>query len=201
MLFRLFQPTMIAGMLFATTAFAAAIGPDVFINPIVVTYDGLGLNNGGNPTPLVIAGDTYTTNDSQLNYAAFGFCSFWGGNECIGDNTEFGYIDIVLGSPALRVGVNVGASTSTVSFYDQTDQLLGSLPGPHNGLHLSFVGWQADGGLIGRVRVADTEANSQMVLLDDLTKETTTPEPATATLVALALGISAARRLMSICAR
>src|SRR5439155_15085450 len=51
---------VLALLAWATLAEPASIGPGAFVSPTTVTYEGLGLPFF-NATPIVIAGDTYTT--------------------------------------------------------------------------------------------------------------------------------------------
>ncbi|RMF09563.1 MAG: PEP-CTERM sorting domain-containing protein [Alphaproteobacteria bacterium] len=140
----------------------------------------------------MIDGNTYTTDSGALRYnASFDAnCS----NECIGNNSDLGWIDIVLGAPATRVGALVGGANTSyngfVEFFDVTDSLLGTINfGNNNGL--VFAGWEDAGG-IARVRVTDTAQNSRIVHMEDFRFERGDIQvPAPVGLGLLGLGLAA----------
>ena len=151
---------------------AAQITESDFINPVVFDYNGLGLPDD-NTTPIVIGGNTYTTDDSDMRYYAFGANACVSG-ECIGSNTDTGFIDIVLNTPTLRAGGWVGFSSGNVQFFDQSDVLLGTVPvvtAPYE--PMVFAGWEADTGLIKRIRINDAASNIYITSFDNLTTEQT----------------------------
>jgi hypothetical protein len=152
----------------------------------VVTYDNLGLPFN-NLTPIVIDGDTYRTDDATLRYVNnFGTLMGLSGGG-IGSNTELGFIDITLGTAANRVGGNVGVLsdwTSTVTFYDAANVLLGTVnvagTGSTNAGTNAFAGFQSLVDPIARVRITDTANNGFVILFKNLTTESVTaavPEP------------------------
>ena len=142
---------------------AAQIGSGAFLVPIVSDYDGLGLPFN-NTTPVIIDGNTYTTDNTNMRYNPFAGCTA----ECIGSDTDTGYIDIILGAPTLRAGGLVAISTGNVQFFDESDVLLGTVPVA--GITF-FAAWEADSGLIKRIRINDTEANGQIIAFENLTIE------------------------------
>jgi hypothetical protein len=157
-------------LVFPLSVNAAQITESDFINPVVFDYNGLGLP-GNNTTPIVIGGNTYTTNDSNMRYGAFGTNNCVSG-ECIGSNTENGFIDIVLNTPTLRAGGWVGFSSGNVQFFDENDVLLGTVPvAAVPNVSIAFAGWEADTGLIKRIRINDTDSNIFIISFDNLTTE------------------------------
>jgi hypothetical protein len=157
---------------------AAQITEGDFISPVVFDYNGLGLPNDST-TPIVIGTNTYTTDNSDLRYYAFG-ANACVSDECIGSDTDTGFIDIVLNTPTLRAGGWVGFSSGNVQFFDQNDVLLGTVPVvavPY--VSMSFAGWEADTGLIKRIRINDTTTNFYIISFDNLTTEQQQQQPAT----------------------
>ncbi len=184
--------TTILLVVFSLALNAGAIGPGGFVSPVIETYDGLGWPQN-NPIPVTLNGNVYTTMVTYLRYYAFG-----GGNcvtaECLGSDYEFDFIDIVLGTPVLRAGGWVGGSPGNVQFFDEADTLLGTVPvSPVYDVSMAFAGWEADAGLIKRIRINDTTENWLIVSFDNLTVEGggggVVPEPSS--LVLLGAGLIA----------
>jgi len=162
---------VLALLAWATLGEAASIGPGAFVSPTTVTYDGLGLPFF-NATPIVIAGDMYTTDDGRLRYfTSFGGCT---GTNCIGNDTDGGFIDVVLGGPVQRLGAFFGVDDSTwaadVSFFNAANILLGTVSISGNPSAFGFAGWEDVGG-ISRMHAVDTLANSRVIVMDNLMKE------------------------------
>jgi len=162
---------VLALLAWATLGEAASIGPGAFVSPTTVTYDGLGLPFF-NATPIVIAGDTYTTDDGRLRYfTSFGGCT---GTNCIGNDTDGGFIDVVLGGSVQRLGAFFGVDDSTwaadVSFFNATDTLLGTVSISGNPGSFGFAGWEDVGG-IGRMHAVDTLTDFRVIAMDNLMKE------------------------------
>ena len=78
----------------------------------------------------------------------------------------------MLATPVLRAGGWVGISSGNVQFFDESDLLLGTVPVTAiYGSSIAFAGWQADTGLIKRIRINDTTANNLIISFDNLTVE------------------------------
>jgi len=154
-------------------ALAGQIGPGDFEgNETVQDFNGLGLPFD-NVTPLIIGDDTYTTDDNNLRYANFGMPAPFS-NESIGSNTDLGFIDVVLNTPVLRAGADTGvinAWSAQVEFFNEADDLLGTVNVAEDSGISAFAGWEADAGLIKRIRFIDTTTNGLILLVDNLTTE------------------------------
>lgn len=168
-------------LLTAGSMSAGQIGSGDFVNPVIDDFTGLGL-------PFINTGDlvrpegTYTFDTNTFRYFDFGAVNSFG--EAIGTNTEQGFVDVVLNTPTLRAGGWIGASASNVQFFDTMGNLLGSVTTPDCDCGPIFAGWQADSGLIGRVRFNDTDVDGQIIVVDRFTVEgATTPEPGTLALL------------------
>jgi hypothetical protein len=178
------------------TAIASQIGiGDFSSSETVTTFNSLGLPFL-NAIPIVFDGNSYTTSD-ELRYIGFSRLSDCDA-ECIGSDTDLGYIDIVLGAPATHVGALVGMGsswTALVEFFDTTDTLLGTINYALFSSEMKFAGWEDSGG-ISRFRVTDTASNGIIINLDDFRFESAVPEPTTALLLACGLvGLGVRRRL------
>lgn len=163
-------------VLIPSAAWAGAIVQPDFSDPTVTTFDGLRLTFF-NPSPLAVDGHTVATDNGMFRYLPLGSADCLA-NECIGTHNDLGYLDIHLGQPMRRAGVWVGSSAATVYFFDETDAQLGSVDvTPVAGQTMDFAGWEATSGLIGRIRVTDTESNTKVVTVDNLMVEDSSAEP------------------------
>lgn len=177
-------------LLLAGQANAGPIGIGDFSgSETVSTFDGLGLPFD-NATPLIIDGNTFTTDNGFLRWHSFGavYGCATGTEECIGNNSDLGYIDVIFGSPVIRAGAFVGISggTGVAEFYSLTDTLLGSVG---TGPGMEFAGWEDLAG-ISRFRFTDTSSNELISLMDDLRFEGQAEVPAPATLLLFGLGLA-----------
>ncbi len=163
----------------------------------VTTFDGLFLPVFGNPAPVEFDGNTYNTNDNVFRYSPFDV----GPDEKIGTNTNFGFFDIELGEGAQRAGIEVGflfeEDAFSVEFFDLFDNSLFFINETSAPFGFTFIGFEADAGLIGRVRVTDTSDNVSVIAIDNFRFEgptTSVPEPASFALFGLGLlGFGAAK--------
>jgi hypothetical protein len=127
----------------------------------------------------VIDGHTITTDDGVFRYANIpALCV---ANECIANNTDLGFIDIVLGASYARAGAFVsGCSvgwTIRADFFDADDALLGSF-NLNNSVSSGplFGGWEDAGG-IARIRFTGLTRNGSVGSLDNLMVETVVGPP------------------------
>jgi hypothetical protein len=158
----------------------------------VTTFDGLGLAFQTTGS-LVLDGNTYTTDSGVIRYSTFQACTT---NECIGNNSDLGYIDVVLGSLATRAGATVGilqSWTGQVEFFDAANALIGTINVPTRSGTI-FAGWEHAAG-ISRYRLTDLTANSSVINLENFRFEGSVPEPSTMLLLGAALaGLRCVRR-------
>ena len=178
---------MLLRLTFAVTlAIGAALADQItigdFSSPTVDNFDAISSiftsDCGGHPcvlTPVVIDGNTYTTSagdDFFLRYLVgpTGNECLGGSGGCLNTNSDLGFIDIVLGTPMQKVGVDAETFGSfTVDFYATDDvTLLGTASLSSNGF--AFGAW-ADTNGIGRIRITDTENNITSMIVDNLTVE------------------------------
>lgn len=154
---------------------AAQIGSDAFSSKAVTTD----FNSGFAPTnysfeaPYVINGNTYTSDNNSLRYdPAFGSLIGQSGGG-ISNNYELGFIDIVLGTAAQKVGGYLGGGSVDVKaeFFDEFNNLLGTILGAASNGGSLFTGWEAESGLIKRVRFTDSTSNFSVLILDNFTTE------------------------------
>ena len=142
-------------------------------------------------SPAIVNGNSYTTDSGIVRYHNFdppaipvsitGQSGFR-----LATFTDLGFIDISLGTPVNRVGAfivgeagfaSVGPWTATAEFFDVAGQLLGSVFAS-NAINISsFAGWQADTGLIKRIRFTDTSLNGSVLLVDNLWTQVIAPVP------------------------
>ncbi len=202
------------------SAISGPIGPGEFGgNETIETFDSLAAVSGTIPDPLIVNSNTYTTSSGFIRLftpASGGSVECLGGTgSCIGTGLEdLETITVTLGTPVLRAGLWAGINsqtglTATVSFFDQSNSLLGSVL--LSGDQLLFAGWQADTGLIARIEVADTALNNLVTAIDNVTTETPqatvpppptmVPEPATLTIFSLGLAGLGYMRRRRRCAR
>jgi hypothetical protein len=181
----------------APSLYADSVGVSGFTSPSIYTYDGLAIPYINN-TPLTLNGNIYTTNDSVMRYNNFGLGNCISG-QCIGTDTSTGWLDIDLGMPVQKVGGWVGNSSGYVAFFDANDNSIGQVSAnPNTNVSMVFAGWDASSGLIGRIRIYDTNNDGHIVTFDNLyteSRNTTVPEPTTMLLLGLGLvGLAGVRR-------
>jgi hypothetical protein len=157
---------------------------------VVTDFDNLPFGAGLNSAPFVTDGHTIDTDNGNFVYGSNPVCDV----RCVGTTGDLNEFDITLAAPVLRAGVDVGiplSFTATVEFLDASDVLLGSINLSGAGQQL-FAGWEADSGLIARIRVIDTASNGSTTLIDNLR---VVPEPTSGLLLGFGLaGLGACRR-------
>jgi hypothetical protein len=184
-------------LLLAGSANAGQIGVGAFVTPTVEDFESLSLAFT-NPTPLVLNGVTYNTDTGTYRYfptgSSFPDCF----SACISTDSDTGFIDVAFATPFTMAGAYVGADTSdwtaTADFYDASNTWLGSVSLSSAAASNLFAGWESDAG-ISRIRFTDTSANFYVLTLDDVTRESPVPEPASLILLSTGvLGMAARRR-------
>lgn len=171
------------------TLLAGEVGPSAFASGATVeNFEELPLGDSiVHATPLAIGTNIYSTDDGFLRWALLDGAAIGRSGAGIATNHLGGFLDIQLNPPTHAAGLYVGIGgvpwTAKVSFFDQTNTLLGALDraDPVGG---QFAGWESDVGPIARIRVQDTDMNNFVVSIDDLS--TLVPEPGTLTLTYLA---------------
>ena len=172
---------------FGGQVLAQSIGSGAFgVGAVVDDFTGLGLpfSNVGS---LVRPEGIYTFDTTTFRYLDFGGGYSFG--EAIGNDSETGFIDVVLNNPAIRAGGWIGASASKVDFFDASNLLLGSVTTPDLDNGPIFAGWQSLSNPIKRIRFNDTDVDGQIIVIDRITTEqvSTVPEPGS---IALLTGLS-----------
>jgi len=173
----------------ATSANAGSITPAAFVTPIVDDFTGLGLPTT-NTGPLVRPEGAFTFTPVTFRYVNLGGTPFFG--EAIGTDLQTGSIDLALNAPTPRVGVYLGASDGTVTFFDPSNALLGTLN--YSGGGLNFYGWEDTTNLIARMVVTDTDAQDGAVTFADRVTTESVPEPAALGMVSFVIVAALARR-------
>lgn len=150
---------------------------------VTENYESLSLpvNSTSIPTPLVIKGNTYDTDTGGLGLLGIGTGVSGTSGTKISTRSSQGFIDIAFGTPTQRAGITVGTTnvfwTATVSFFDPSDSLLGSIDlGSPAGVG-EFAGWEDLSAGIKRFRIVDT-SNIFVIGADNLITEIV-PEPTT----------------------
>lgn len=185
---------------------AAVIGKADF-GPGVQTsdYEGLGLSFKS-PTPLVIDGNTYETDNGTIRYnSAYGDVIGASGHG-MGTDSEAGFVRITFGTVVNRAGVHFGlpgTGTARISFFNGAT-LLNSFEASTTGPGGGFRGWDAVGkGTITSILIEDLTVNAFILQLDDLYWERArpigapVPVPAAALLFAPAVLFAVRRRKAS----
>jgi hypothetical protein len=135
-----------------------------FVNAQTTDLNNIGISSPSNvAAPLTVGIYTFTTDDGQLRYAPIGLTN----SNSISDNTDLGFINIAIAPEAgvYKFGFFVGLGSDaqhhseTVSFFDGSNALLGSINVSQNG-GFAFVGFENPTGLIGRALITDTDLNS-----------------------------------------
>lgn len=187
-----FNPRICQGALILTTlalsglsaVSAQQIGPDGFgPSPVVQDFTGLGLFFS-NATPLVLNGATYSTDTNTFRYVDFGSSNSFG--EAIGNDTDTGFVQVVLDTPVLQAGGYVGASSSLVSFFDSSNVLLGTVTTADTSAP-AFAGFQSLDDPIKTVIFTDTDANNRILILDRFTTGMNSPVPEASTTISFGL--------------
>ncbi len=188
---------LIPGLMFAlapTLLSAGQIGIDDFTAAAVVQdFEGLGIGSNRHPSVLVVGADTFETHDDDHLRSSSKFGPIIGRSRVAltnspgSSNAPVGFIDIVLGNPAFRAGLYVGSEfpwAFDVEFLGAQDELLSSLAFSGNGRDNDFAAWQADAGLVSRIRVNDRfNDDSHPIIIDDFIQEV--PEPGSLLLLSL----------------
>ena len=166
-------------------------------NAILETYQGLPLidflpNGTSNATPLVIGGNTYTTDNNLIRYANSG-SSVGGSGYALFTGSDLGFIDILFGTAVNLAGISAGvggATTWKVEFF-VSGSLLASVTQSTLGPGGVFIGWNAGTEKITSLRVTDLSRNNLTIGVDNLRTEIVSAVPLPAALPLFAAGLSA----------
>lgn len=166
----------------ASSAQAAQIGVGDFTSPTIV---GFGNPNPTAlvPSPLTVGPATFTDGTDSVVWwqAGNGFNDCIGG--CVTTNTfGLGTLNVDLDQGYAQVGLFVGQATAyslDVSFYDASNNLLGTVvaAGPNDGV--TFAGWRSEGASIASVRIVNAFDNNFRIAAQSGYFQAAVPEPAT----------------------
>lgn len=171
----------------STHLLAGPIGVEDFGDSASIqTFSSLGSLTSSYTAPLPIGTDLFDGDDHHLRSSdKFGPLIGRSGTAISNNpslsNADVGFIEILLGKPAIRTGVYVGAEfpwSAHVEFYDVQDNLLGVLPISGDGNDNEFAGWNKDAEWINRILVVDTTyiGNNNPLIVDDFIQEIPEPE-------------------------
>jgi hypothetical protein len=218
------QTLSLMGLLAWPTAYAGAIlstdfGPQSHTETFETLNSG---GEGGFAAPLSLNGNTFATSSGWIRSfepsgGSVSQVCIGGSPEghapnpgtCIGTGLEdLETMDIILGSPSIRAGLWVGLterqsepqfwSRALVSFFDESDAILGSIE--IYDYTFGFAGWDVGPpghkARIKRISIADIASNNRVVAIDNLMWELRpVPEPGSLTLLVLGLiGLGVCRR-------
>jgi hypothetical protein len=178
-------------LVLASNSYAGSIGVADFTSPSIFTYNDLSLpiietTYNTTQAPFTLDGNTYSSNVDVLRYTNFTGCY---DKQCIGTRYSDSYkkniddyIDIVFGTPIQKVGGWIGISSGNVDFFGTDGSLLGSLsvfniPTGTTEERREFAGWDAESGLIQRIRITDTDKNGYVITFDNLYTEGSSAVP------------------------
>jgi hypothetical protein len=184
----------------AAQIFLADFGPSA----VTQSFDGLDPSSF-TETPIVIGSDTYQP--TPLQYTSDPRTCVSGG--CIATWVDNGVIEIVLGSPARKVGAFVTGLSYLMTwpirgdFYDAANTLLGSVtvtglyppPIQNRSGSYEFVAFDAAADVIAKVRFTDAPNNDRAMVLDNfMVERTVVPIPPALYLFGAALGLMGVMR-------
>lgn len=189
----------IAAMLMQSTiAVAASIGVGEFSSGTTIEdFEGFVGNNRALVlgSPWVRNGVTYSVTDGDLTLTSINLCH---DRTCLQNRTAGVSIDIVFEAPVdmagLYTGTVAGEWISAVSFFSENNTQIGTLEVTGTD-SFTFVGWEAEGAGISRIRVGPNQLNIfSATRIDGLRSFTAVPESSTALLLMLGLAGIGVRR-------
>lgn len=151
---------------------------------VVQDFQVLGNSSHQYAAPLLIGSDVFSADGDSLGSSGkfgpiIGRIGTAIGNDPSRSASSIRFIDITLGTGALRAGVFVGSGNPwsvNAKFFDASNCLLGAVLLSGTGSNSGFAGWQSDASLIRQILVTDVANIGQGIIVDDLITEV--PEPA-----------------------
>ena len=160
---------------------AGPIGTSDFgVNTEIEEFTGLGMPLF-NPSPLILNGATYSVDSGTIRYYDFTPINSFG--QAVSTALETDAMNVVFNEAVKKAGLWLGRGRGEVKFFDENEQILGSIGGNYSDTP-QFIGWEAETGLIKKIRIEDFVYDSHSLVIDRVMTESV-PEPSTYLLIFL----------------
>ncbi len=192
-----------ASLCVATSAtLAGPIGIGDFASPVIQGF--------GNPSPTALASQPLSIGPVTFTSTSSTSLQWWAANnvhlDCIGgcvanNSSGVGNLIVTLDGEYDLAGLYVGQATAfslTVSFFDASSNLLGSVAASGPGDGVAFAGWEDTQFGVKRIVISNSASNGFVVAAQSgyFQREavTSVPEPSTSAVALLALALLGASR-------